>query len=98
MFDIEAKDRMDTFYLGDALRSLNFIPTLEMVRKLGGNIKKGENFITIEEFLPIVHEISQTKDMGSYEVFVECLRLYDRHENGTLLVSDLQNILMNMGN
>merc|ERR1711963_913141 len=97
MFDIEAKDRMDTFYLGDALRSLNFIPTLEMVRKLGGNIKKGENFITIEEFLPIVHEISQTKDMGSYEVFVECLRLYDRHENGTLLVSDLQNILMNMG-
>ena len=97
MFDLEAKERMDLIHLGDALRSLNFIPTLAVVRKFCGNVKKGEKFITIEEFLPIVHEISQTKDMGSYEVFVECLRLYDRHENGTVHVADLQNILMNMG-
>ena len=97
MYDMEAKERMDMFYLGEALRSLNFIPTLAVVKKLGGTLKKGEKFISIEEFLPIVHDIGNMKDMGSYEVFVECLRLYDRHENGFIHVADLENVLLNMG-
>lgn len=97
MYDMEAKERMDMFYLGEALRSLNFIPTLAVVKKLGGTLKKGEKFISIEEFLPIVHDIGNMKDMGSYEVFVECLRLYDRHENGCIHVADLENVLLNMG-
>ena len=65
---------MDTFFLGDALRSLNFIPTLSLVRKLGGADVKGEKFITFEEFLATVQQLKNMKDMGGFEVFVECLR------------------------
>jgi myosin light chain 6 len=60
-------------------------------------LKKGEKFVSVEEFLPLVAELKKTKDRGSYEVFVECLRLYDRHENGTLMLGDLENLLLNLG-
>ena len=74
IFDLEAKDRLDSFYLGDALRALNFIPTVHLVRELGGSEKKGDKFISFEEFLPIVQKVKCTKDVGHYEIFVECLR------------------------
>ena len=94
---MECKQQLDTFYLGDALRALNYIPTNELVEKLGGTLKKGEKYITIEEFLPIIQQLNRTKDMGNYEVFVECLRLYDRNDDGGIMKYDLENILCNMG-
>ena len=97
IYDLECKQQLDTFYLGDALRALNYIPTNELVEKLGGTLKKGEKYITIEEFLPIILQLNRTKDMGNYEVFVECLRLYDRNDDGGIIKYDLENILCNMG-
>ena len=97
IYDLECKQQLDTFYLGDALRALNYIPTNELVEKLGGTLKKGEKYITIEEFLPIILQLNRTKDMGNYEVFVECLRLYDRNDDGGIMKYDLENILCNMG-
>ena len=98
IYDLEAKDRMDCFYLGDALRSLDLIPINSLVQKMGGMEQKGQNYLTIEEFLPIVHQVSNMKDMGNLEVFIECLRLYDRHENGLMLAADLRKVLGDMGN
>ena len=91
---------MDRYYLEDALRALNFIPTKAYVENLGGGgtLKKGENYISVDEFLTMVVELNEAKDMGNYEIFVECLRLYDRHDNGTIMMADLENVLGNMGN
>ena len=61
IFDVECKEQMDTYYLGDALRALNYIPTNFLVEKLGGTQKKGEKYITIEEFLPIIVQLNNTK-------------------------------------
>ena len=88
---------MDLFYLGNALRALGFIPTLNVVEKLGGTKIKGQGFLDIEDFLPIVQEIGTMKDMGNLEVFVECLSLYDQHENGLMKIADLQRILADFG-
>ena len=89
---------MDLYYLGDALRSLGYIPTLAVVEKLGGTKTKGEGFLNIDDFLPIVDQVCNLKDMGNLEVFVECLRLYDNHENGLMKNFDLQSILTDKGN
>ena len=97
IYDMDANHHMDAFYLGDALRALDFIPTLSMIEKLGGKTKRSQNFFTLEEFLPIVHDVSHMNDMGNYEIFVECLRFYDRHEDGSIILSDLQNVLLNFG-
>merc|ERR1712189_152521 len=67
---------MDMFYLGDCLRGLNLNPTLKMIDKLGGAKKKGEKFIKLEEFYPIYSDVKKSKDTGSFEDFIECLKLY----------------------
>merc|ERR1712198_363008 len=82
IYDFEGKARMDLFYLGDVLRGLNLSPTLKVLEGLGMTKKKGEKFITLEEFYPIYAGVKKSKDMGSYEDFVECLKLYDKQERG----------------
>merc|ERR1712198_574253 len=64
---------------------------------LGGCPKKGEKFIKLEEFYPIYNEVKKSKDTGSYEDFVECLKLYDKMENGTMMLGELEHILLSLG-
>merc|ERR1712223_693856 len=91
IYDFEGKARMDMFYLGDVLRGLNLSPTLKKIEELGGAKKKGEKFIKLEEFYPIYSEMKKAiKDMGSFEDFVECCKLYDKQENGTMMLGELE--------
>merc|ERR1712242_74721 len=97
IYDFEGKARMDMFYLGDCLRGLNLNPTLKMIEKLGGAKKKGEHYIKLEEFFPLYREVKTSKDQGSFEDFVECLKLYDKQENGTMMLGELEHILLSLG-
>merc|ERR1712180_465925 len=81
IYDFEGKARMDMFYLGDCLRGLNLNPTLKMISNLGGSTKKGE----------------KSKETGSDEDFIECLKLYDKMENGTMMLGELEHILLSLG-
>merc|ERR1711971_371226 len=97
IYDFEGKSRMDMFYLGDCLRGLNLNPTLKMIDKLGGAKKKGEKFIKLEEFYPIYSDVKKSKETGSFEDFIECLKLYDKMENGTMMLGELEHILLPLG-
>ncbi|XP_037811228.1 myosin light chain alkali isoform X1 [Lucilia sericata] len=88
---------IDAVDLGDALRSLNLNPTLALIEKMGGTKKRGEKKFTIEEFLPIYSQVKKEKDQGCYEDFIECLKLYDKAENGTMLLAELQHALLSLG-
>merc|ERR1712213_145295 len=97
IYDFEGKSRMDMFYLGDCLRGLNLDPTLKMIDKLGGAKKKGEKSIKLEEFYPIYSDVKKSKETGNFEDFVECLKLYDKMENGTMMLGELEHILLSLG-
>merc|ERR1712088_511952 len=97
IYDFEGKSRMDMFYLGDCLRGLNLNPTLKMIDKLGGAKKKGEKFIKLEEFYPIYSDVKKSKETGNFEYFIECLKLYDKMENGTMMLGELEHILLSLG-
>ncbi|CAB0010565.1 unnamed protein product [Nesidiocoris tenuis] len=97
IYDFEGVGTMDAFYLGSCLRALNLNPTASTVEKLGGTKKKGEKQITIEEFLPIYSQAKKDKDCGVYEDFVECMKLYDKEENGLMAGAELQHILLTLG-
>ncbi|KAK4008682.1 hypothetical protein OUZ56_013815 [Daphnia magna] len=88
---------MDMFYLGDCLRALNLNPTLAQIEKMGGTKKKGEKKIKADEFLPIFCQIKKDKDVGTIEDFIECMKLYDKTDNGTMVFAELQHILMALG-
>lgn len=88
---------IDAVDLGDALRALNLNPTLALIEKMGGTKKKGEKKLTLEEFLPIFGQVKKEKEQGCYEDFLECLKLYDKNENGLMLLAELQHALLSLG-
>jgi len=46
----------------------------------------------------LVQEAVGTKDaQGKYEDFIELCKLYDKNENGTMMLAELENILSNLG-
>lgn len=51
----------------------------------------------LDEFLPIYSQSKKDKEQGCYEDFIECLKLYDKQENGTMLGAELTHILLALG-
>lgn len=65
---------------------------------MGGTKKRGEKLLSLEEFLPIYAQVRKEKEQGCYEDFIECLKLYDKNENGTMLLAELSHALLALGN
>ncbi|XP_052902260.1 myosin light chain alkali isoform X1 [Anopheles moucheti] len=97
VYDWEGSGQMDAMDLGNALRALNLNPTLDLIGKMGGTQKRGEKKVKFEEFLPIFSQVKKEKEQGCYEDFLECLKLYDKNEDGTMLLAELQHSLTALG-
>lgn len=97
IYDCDGSGKVDAYDIPDVLRSLNLNPTLELCEKMGATKKRGEKKLSVEEFLPIFAQVKSTKDQGSYEDFMECLKLYDKMENGTMLFAELEHSLKALG-
>lgn len=97
IYDFEGNGTMDAFYIGDCLRALNLNPTLAVIEKVGGKDKKKEKMIKVDDFMPIFAQVKKDKDAGSYEDFMEVLKLYDKSENGTMMYAELEHILLSLG-
>jgi len=97
IYDQTGEGAVDAFYLGDLLRALDLNPTNASIEKLGGTKKLNEKTLTLEEFLPIYSQCKRDKDQGVYEDFIECLKLYDKAEDGTMMGAELTHILLSLG-
>lgn len=97
IYDCDGSGKVDAYDIPDVLRALNLNPTLELCEKMGATKKRGEKKLTVEEFLPIYAQVKGQKDQGSYEDFMECLKLYDKEENGTMLLAELEHSLKALG-
>lgn len=97
IYDCDGSGKIDAYDIPDVLRALNLNPTLELCEKMGATKKRGEKKLTVEEFLPIYAQVKNTKDQGSYEDFMECLKLYDKAENGQMLLAELEHSLKALG-
>ncbi|XP_026471855.1 myosin light chain alkali-like [Ctenocephalides felis] len=97
IYDFDGSGQIDCFNIGDVLRALNLNPTQALVEKMGGTKKKNEKKMKVEEFLPIYSQVKKEKETGCYEDFLECLKLYDKAENGMMLGAELQHTLLSLG-
>jgi len=97
IYDFEGNDTMDAFYLADCLRALNLNPTIALCKKLGMEEQKKTKKMKLDEFLPVYSQVKKDKDCGSYEDFMEVLKLYDKEGNGTMLYAELEHILCSLG-
>ncbi|MGZ0918078.1 hypothetical protein ACXOKD_09085, partial [Streptococcus thermophilus] len=53
--------------------------------------------IKLDDFMPLFAQVKKDKDAGSYEDFIEVLKLYDKSENGTMMYAELEHILLSLG-
>lgn len=58
---------------------------------------KGRKRVSFEEFLPIYLSVSQKKDQGTMEDFIEGLRVFDKDGNGFINSAELRHVLTSLG-
>jgi len=97
IFDFDGKGEVDAFYIGDLLRAVDLNPSEKSVSQFKPPEKKGERMMKIGDFMPMYQTIKKEKGKGGYEDFVECMKLYDKQEDGTMMFAELEYILTALG-
>jgi len=99
LFDDIGDGKIDGTQIGTVARALGLKPTQEQVTKAAGAEYKrsGEKRFSLEEFLPIYEQLKKEKEVGSFADFMEGLRVFDKEENGKILVAELRHALLALG-
>lgn len=97
VYDMRNDGKVDINRVGDMLRAMKMKPTNKAIEKITGTHKAGTKTITLEEFMPIMKEIGKNKDTGSYDDFMEAMKVYDKESNGEINNAELRHLLLALG-
>merc|ERR1712083_917747 len=81
IYDWDGKGELDLFFLGDIMYAMGYNTTKKVCVGLGQTDEEGKT----------------PDSQGTYADYVELLKLYDKNQNGTMMLAELDNILCNLG-
>merc|ERR1711915_314021 len=98
IYDWDGKGELDLFFLGDVMYALGMNTTKKVCVGLGQTDEEGKKFAKFDEIVEKVTAAKSTPDSsGTYHDYVDLLKLYDKNNNGTMMLAELENILANLG-
>jgi len=98
IYDWHGKGQLDLFYLGDIMYALGFNITKKICMANGQQEEEGKKFASFDEVVTMVNAALKTpENHGNYHDYVELCKLYDKNENGTMMLAELETFLTLMG-
>merc|ERR1711936_550678 len=98
IYDWGGKGEIDLFFLGDVMYALGMNTTKKVCVGLGQTDEEGKKFAKFDDVVQKVQAAADTPNSsGAYADYVELLKLYDKNNNGTMMLAELENILANLG-
>ncbi|XP_060513281.1 myosin light chain 6B [Panthera onca] len=85
---------------GDVMRALGQNPTNAEVLKVLGYPKSDElksRRVDFETFLPMLQAVAKNRGQGTYEDYLEGLRVFDKEGNGKVMGAELRHVLTTLG-
>jgi len=107
LYDTIGDNKVDIGLLGETLRGLGLNPTEGEVQKIVKELDSaGARRISFEEFFPIYQSFSartprtvEREHRGGTGAsdFMECFRVFDKEQNGTISIGELQHVMTTLG-
>jgi len=97
IYDWDGKGQLDMFYLMDVVYAAGYNVTKKICMGLGQQEEEGKKFASYDDVVGLVNTAIKTPECsGTYHDYVELCKLYDKNENGTMMLAELENILSNL--
>merc|ERR1712045_645793 len=97
IYDWDGKGEIDLLFLGDVMYALGLNITKKACVGQGQTDEEGKKFAKYDDVVEKVKAAVATPDsQGTYADYVELLKLYDKNQNGTMMLAELDNILCNL--
>merc|ERR1711862_402892 len=92
IYDWDGKGVLDMYYFMDIFYALGLNIIKKVCVKYGQTDDYGKKFCKFDEVVSLMQQaIKEPDNKGNYHDYVELCKLYDKNENGTMMLAELEN-------
>jgi len=98
IYDWHGKGVLDMYYFMDIFYAMGMNLTKKTCVKYGQTDDIEKKFCKFDEVVELAKKVvAEPEHTGNYHDFVELCKLYDKNENGTMMLAELETFLTLMG-
>merc|ERR1712243_158555 len=98
IYDWHGKGVLDMYYFMDIFYAMGMNLTKKTCVKYGQTDDVEKKFLPFDEVVALAQQVvKEPEHTGNYHDFVELCKLYDKSENGTMMLAELETFLTLMG-
>ena len=98
IYDWDGKGELDMFYFMDIFYALGMNLTKKTTVKYGQTDDVEKKFMKFDDVIALMQQaVKEPEHTGNYHDYVELCRLYDKNENGTMMLAELDTFLNLLG-
>jgi len=98
IYDWDGKGELDMYYFGDIMYAMGMNIMKSVCVKYGQTNDTGKKFCKFDDVVKLVGDaVKEPNNCGNYQDYIELMKLYDKNENGTIMIAELETFLNLLG-